>query len=121
MRGIARDLNISRWRVQQTIAAHQAARENDSAIPAGSALPARPNERGSKLDAFQSQIVQWLQRYPHMTAMRVFEELRRQGYTGGYTILRERVRTTPPKTSQAADGQIRDRSGGSGSNGLGRV
>lgn len=55
-------------------------------------LPQR-NRRGSrKLAAFEALIESLLTRYPKITTVRVLEELRRQGYTGSYTILRERVK-----------------------------
>ncbi|MEZ6063761.1 MAG: IS21 family transposase [Planctomycetaceae bacterium] len=40
-----------------------------------------------------------LARYPDITATRVPEELRSAGYTGGYTILRERVNELRPRPS----------------------
>jgi len=92
MRSIARDLGISRWRVERVIRSHQEARDVDSGIPSNSQLPAPKTRRSSKLDAFGSQIVQLLERYPNMTATRVFEELKTLGYDGGYSILRLRVK-----------------------------
>lgn len=99
-RSIARELNISRWRVERTIEAHREARNVDSGVPVNAALPAPVTQRSSKVDAFQSQIVQLLTRYPNMTAMRVFEELKRQGYDGGYTILRLRVKQLRAKPTK---------------------
>jgi transposase len=92
LRGIARDLSLSRWQVSQTIRQHQAARTDAPVDSSNSALPTARGHRGSKLDAFQSIVGQLLKRYPHMTATRIFEELKKQGYTGGYTILRERIK-----------------------------
>ena len=92
MRSIAKELSISRWRVQRTIGAHREARNLEEGNPANAELPAPTGHRLSKLDAFQRQIAQLLQRYPNMTATRVFEELKTQGYDGGYTILRKRVK-----------------------------
>jgi transposase len=91
-RGIARDLSVSRWQVSRTVRQHQAARAEAPVDASNSALPAARETRGSKLDAFQSMIDQLLQRYPHMKATRIFEELKKQGYTGGYTVLRERIK-----------------------------
>lgn len=91
MRGIAGDLSISRWRVQRVIREHQAARQT-SETPVHSDLPAPKTKYSSKLDPYESQIVQLLERYPNITATRVWEELKRQGYDGGYTILRLRVK-----------------------------
>jgi len=89
MRSIARDLGLNRHRVSATIRRHLTHREIEGA---SSPLPAAPVVRGSQLDAFVPQIQQLLARYPHMTATRIHEELRRHGYQGGYTIVRERVR-----------------------------
>jgi len=100
LRAIARELGVSRWRVSRTIARHQAARSEASVTAANSALPPPPGHRRSKLDAFEATIVRLLERYPRMTATRLFEELKKQGYTGSYTILRERVnqlRSRPQK------------------------
>jgi hypothetical protein len=53
----------------------------------------RPLEkRASKLDAFEPQLQQLLDRYPRITVIRLQEELHSAGYTGGYSILAERVR-----------------------------
>jgi IS30 family transposase len=79
LRGIARDLSVTRWRVTRVIRRHQAVRSEASLDSSNSALPAARRRRGSKLDAFQSAILQLLKRYSHITATRVFEELRRQG------------------------------------------
>jgi len=86
LRGIARDLSLSRWQVSRTIRQHQAARVDGPVDSSNSDLPAARESRGSKLDAFESIIGQLLKRYPHMTATRIFEELKKQGYTGGDNI-----------------------------------
>lgn len=51
--------------------------------------------RPSKLDAFKGQIVALLQRYPY-TAQQVLQQLRTQGYAGGYSILKKFVREVRP-------------------------
>jgi transposase len=103
VRSIAVDLNLSRYKVTRIIAKYTRDRDVDAAIqndaPPAS-LGAAPNLRSSKLDPFADQIAQLLERYPKITATRVLEELKRNGYDGGYSILRERVgrlRKTPAK------------------------
>lgn len=48
----------------------------------------RSNARESKLDPFKTYIRQRLKEYP-LSAARLLSEIREQGYTGGYTILKE--------------------------------
>ncbi len=69
-RAIARALHISRNTVRHIVTSHQAARE-----AAHSALPwARSSRRRvSKLEPFRRQIAELLERYPDITAQRVFE------------------------------------------------
>ncbi len=100
MRSIARELNISRWRVTSVIQQHQTLRDDPSAGPANSQLPAPASHYSSKLDEFEAKIGGLLQRYPNITVTRILEELRKEGYTGGYTILRERVKTLRPQPSK---------------------
>ena len=99
-RGIARDLATSRWHVAQTIRRHQSARAQGSVDSSNSALPAARGHRSSKLDAFDSTIDQLLTRWPHIKATRIFEELKKQGYTGGYTMVRQRVRKLRARPSK---------------------
>src|SRR5579872_337667 len=91
-RAIARELGVSRSTVRETLRAYEAGRAG--ADP--SARPARP----SKLDAWASTIQSLVSRYPDITAARVHEELRAQGFTGGYSIVRDRLRVVRPNPSR---------------------
>jgi transposase len=87
MRRIARDLGLARETVQNVIRRWQAERAGTAS---SGPLPV-PIRRPSLVDPFTDTIQQLLQRYPDITIVRVFEELRAQGFTGGLTIVRERV------------------------------
>ncbi len=52
-------------------------------------------KRPSKLDSFKGQIVAQLERHPY-TAQQLLQQLQTQGYTGGYSILKEFVRLVRP-------------------------
>ena len=78
----------------------------------------RPRRRGSKLDAYEPAIADLLARYPDITVQRIHEELRRLGYTGGYTVLSERVLRLASRSGRRARAAVRDRPGGPGTNGL---
>jgi len=86
-RGIAKDLHMSRKTVAKVIAQHQQQRATGT-----TGLPEPRKTRGSLVDPYEDVLRDYLTRYPDISAVRLMEELRRRGYTGGYTILRERVR-----------------------------
>jgi len=88
-RRIAQALGVSRHTVRRAL--HQVEQARSGNPPPQSA------PRGSQLDAYEPAIVDLLARYPDLTAQRALEELRPHGYTGGYTILSERVRQLRPR------------------------
>jgi transposase len=95
VRHIAQQLGISRWKVAGLLREHTQRR--DVAVigentPVPLSLGQAPKKRKSKLDRFETQIEQLLQRYPGITGKRIFEELQRSGYDGKYSILRERLK-----------------------------
>jgi transposase len=92
-RAIARALGISRNTVRRLVAGHERRR-----LEGASALPSPPPPRPSQLDVHADTIAELLRRFPDITAQRVFEELRAQGYKGGYTMVRERVQRARPKS-----------------------
>lgn len=56
-----------------------------------------PPKRGSMLDAYHELIRQSLDETPELKAPAMLERLRAAGYTGGITILRERMRQLRPR------------------------
>jgi transposase len=69
---------------------------------AGRAAPQpRAPKRGSIVDAFEPLLKELLAKYPNLTVERALQELRARGYTGGYTVLRERVRLLRPRPAAA--------------------
>ncbi len=93
-RAIARAVGVSRNTVRKILEAHRRGRAD--AAPDALARPRSRAPRATKLDAFQEQIDALLGRYPDVTAQRIFEDLVDAGYEGGYTAVKERVRTLRP-------------------------
>ena len=50
----------------------------------------------SKLDQFKDHIVQRLEKYPELTAISIFDEIKELGYCGKESILRDYIRTIRP-------------------------
>ncbi len=91
MRRIARGLGISRNTVSKALQQNK---------QAGGTGPPPKAARGSMLDAYEPAIADLLERYPRITVQRLREELQRSGYTGGHTILRQKVRKLRPSPEQ---------------------
>lgn len=86
-REIARRLRLSRKTVSKVLAEHAQQRANGT-----TGLPKPRASRGSLVDAHEAALRDYLARYPDISVVRLLEELRRRGYTGGYTVLRRRVK-----------------------------
>lgn len=95
-RAITRTVGISRNTVKVILAAHRVERDTPhQALPRRSARA----PRSTKLEAFQARIAELLEKYPDITAQRVFEILSEEGYGGKYGIIKKHIRTVrpPPK------------------------
>jgi transposase len=84
IRAIARKLSISRKTVRERLGL----------------MPPRVNKatgrRPSLLDPFESMLMEWLLQTPELKATQLLERLRSQGYQGGISILRDRLRHLRP-------------------------
>ena len=63
-------------------------------------LPRQAVDRSSKLDPFKDTVVRMLESYPY-SAQQVLQRLREEGFTGGYTIVKQFVRKVRPKRTKA--------------------
>ena len=90
LRQLARELHLARRTVRRVVAGVEAQRAGAS--------PPRPH-RTQLLDAHEAVMRELLARYPDLTGVRLFEELRQRGYTGSYSTVRLRLRELRPRTS----------------------
>ena len=90
VRAIAKRLHMARKTVRKILGRHRAPPK-----PAG-------DPRGSILDPYEPAIRAVLDDTPEMLAPAVLERLRPLGYTGGVTILRDRLRRLRPRGQRAA-------------------
>jgi transposase len=95
LRSIARDLGISRGAVVRALARVQAQRDGRAAPLPGS------RSRRRIVDAFEPILQELLAQYPNLTVARAWQELRQRGFSGGYTVVRERVRLLRPRPAPA--------------------
>jgi len=101
IRAISRRQRMSRKKVRQHL----------GVLPEPRKVPSPP--RASILDAYDGVIRQLLADVPELRATQILERLRQQGYSGGVSILRDRVRKLRPKptpkaflTSEYVPGQV---------------
>ncbi len=97
IRRIARLLRVSRSAVKRVLDAVHLARQEGGGTPE---LPAPKTKRPSLLDQYEAKIHELLDRYPDITAVRLWEELRALGFEGKYTIVRERLRVLRPASAK---------------------
>lgn len=93
-RAIARALGVSRNTIKKILIGHAKQRQDPH-----SAIEKEPERapREKKTDDYLGQVKQLLGAYSDITAQRVFEEVCKSGYEGGYTAIKELVRTLRPK------------------------
>lgn len=91
-RSIATLLGITRATVHRVLSKHEAERNGETSEPV---------RRPSLLDAYETVIAELVGRYPEITVTRLLEELRARGFTGGYTIVRGRLRELRPRAARA--------------------
>jgi transposase len=92
VRRIARELGLARNTVRRALGRVEARRAGDGP---------GPRRRPCLLDAYEPVLGELLARYPDLNAVRLLEELRRRGFTGGYTVVRLRLRELRPRPAPA--------------------
>lgn len=91
-RSIARELGLSRNTVRKMLQASQG----------GAVTRPLPARRASMLDPFEAELRRCLDDEPGIKAPAVLERLRKQGYQGGVTIVRDRLRKLRPRPKAEA-------------------
>jgi len=100
-RAIARAMGVSRNTIRALLAAHEAGRETKTM-----AIEPRPRApRATKIDPWKPRVTELMKRFPDITAQRVFEILRDEGFDGGYTGVKTHVRRErpPPKPAPSME------------------
>jgi transposase len=89
-REIARSLGIARKTARKLLRELESRRrDGESALD----REVRPRvAKASKLDAHDEVVRGWLAKWPDLTAVRCLEKLEGEGFVGGYTIVRERLK-----------------------------
>jgi transposase len=91
--GIARQLGITRRTIARWIAEGQLERDVDT----GQVRQPVRQKRPAKLEPFKPIIAARLESYPELSAVRLFDEVRAAGYTGGLTQLKLHVIQVRPR------------------------
>jgi transposase len=83
---LKRQFHLGRNTIRRILRAHEKRRNSAHDILR------KKLKRASKLDAFEPEIKNVLQKYPAITGVRLYEKLKDTGYAGGITILRDRLK-----------------------------
>ena len=89
IRQIARELTLARNTVSRVLAGIDAQRAGTTTTSL---------RRPSRLDPYEPVILELLGRYPDLTGVRLFEELRQRGFSGSYSTVRQRLRALRPRS-----------------------
>ncbi len=92
-RAVHRALGVSRNTVRKILRARAKERGTGHS---GLAAPPPRAPRASKVDDYRPRIAELFARYPDISAQRVFEILGDEGFTGGYTAIKDYVRSARP-------------------------
>jgi transposase len=95
MRAIAQQLGIARGTVANALAQVQARRAG------GTAPSPRPRPRQSIIDPFEPILQELLAKYPNITTERALQELQARGFSGKYTVVRQRMGLLRPRAARA--------------------
>jgi transposase len=90
IRELCRHFQLGRNTLRRILRSHARSRD------VGHDLLTKRLTRASKLGEFDSQIRKLLEKYPRITGVRIYEELKEAGYCGGISILRERLKKLRP-------------------------
>lgn len=96
IRALSRRYDMSRNTVRGILRRHGKERTDGHC-----ALPKKRSRRKSQLDVFAPKIQETLALFPDITVERLFEELGKEGYRGGRTILKSRLHELRPKPKKA--------------------
>jgi transposase len=90
IRELSRQFHLGRNTIRRILRAHAQRRDE------GHDVLTKRLKRASKLDGFDPGIKKLLDKYPNITGVRIYEELQEEGYRGGISILRERLKKLRP-------------------------
>jgi transposase len=93
IRGLSVALQISRNTVRRILRKHKRQREQGHSV----VVPKTRTPRARKLDPYVEMMNKQLEKYPNISGERMFEKLKKEGYDGGRTQLRERLRELRPR------------------------
>jgi transposase len=93
---------LSKSAIAARLRVHRRTVRRALASPEGPPADARQSPSvPSKVDAYEGYLRRRLQEFPELSGAKLLVELRRIGYTGGYTILKEFLRTLRPERPKA--------------------
>lgn len=86
IRELRRQFQMGRNTVRKILRKHNSQRDE------GHDVLKKKLKRVSKLDAFEAEIKNTLEKYPKITGVRLYEKLKETGYPGGISILMEKLK-----------------------------